>query len=207
MPFYTQDASGTTYAQNKLIQQDASGASYDCGSMYDQDAAGVLREVWRSEQSVTLTNYGIAPRIAWSWGDAGYDTDTLNLANNKGNARVWVYAKLSGWGHVAGDGAYADANVKYGNINQLPRWSVLGDQGQTPVKSIDRLYTDPGTYNLRLEMWRYNSSQGAITVVDQVMCVPLAPIESALGRQISLAEARSLIGYGWGGSKTITLQT
>lgn len=179
------------------------GAFYPLASIYDYDAvAGSHHKVWDASYTVTLTNTGRAAGTIRSWSDSGgiIWRDVIG----KASGRTWVYFDGGGWAY--GD-TYAALVIGSGSSytqNLIGEWNLLsGVSGWVQMKQFDAIVNN--TNDLIFHLRKVNASQGSYGMRKQVMCVPLAPIENAIGRQITVQEAWQWIGYGWSGSKTISI--
>lgn len=181
----------------------ATGAFYPLKNIDDYDAAaGSFNRVWDASYTVTVTNAGRAAGTIRSWSDSGgiIWRDVIG----KVSGRTWVYFDGGGWSYgnaygalVVGSGSSYTQNL----VNEFDLNS--GTTGWVQMRQYDAIVNNTG--DLIFHMRKVSASQGSYGLRSQVMCVPLAPIENAIGRQMTVQEAWKWIGYGWSGSKTITI--
>ncbi|MFV0351436.1 MAG: hypothetical protein ACK5JF_03880 [Oscillospiraceae bacterium] len=162
---------------------------------------GAARNVFKRAVTISVSNAGYAAGTNQkTWSDAASVTEYVAAAPAI-TGRVWLYIYYGGW-------SYGDA---YAKARRGPFESDLTGETNLNGSTAGKF----GTYNNILTIngtaphviiRRAGASQGSGGIYARVMCVKLDAVDAAMGRQITLAECRSIIGYNWTGSKSITIE-
>lgn len=204
------DYDGTSYHEIGKVY-DYNGTTYSqIGKVYDNNGT-TSSLIYSASVTVTLTNYGIASKYLAAWSSLGDASSHMGLwSGSPPSGRFWLYAPYGGWAYAPSTGrASASCGIRVGS-NVLSSIDIMSRGPTWPATAeVNTILNLPsGSY----DQWgglfysRSNSPQGGVHTTAQSMVVPVAPLESALGRQVSVSEVASWFGYGWTGSKTVEIQ-
>lgn len=205
MPLFDVDKANTQAQLGKVYDIDAANTSAQHGKWYDVDAANTQSLLYTAEYTVTVTNYGAASGWKQSWSDSGGITWYTVVGSGIPAGRHWVYFHGGGWAYGNCYNALLYGTSTSSWVALINEWNLLSfpDTGFVRMQSYNNIIS--GQTILYLRGRKIDAQQGGYGLGAQCMFVPLAPIENAIGRQITAAEATAWIGTGWSGSKTITI--
>lgn len=208
MPIWDSLASGATHQIGAIWDFNGSMSS-PIGNVWDFNGS-VYSHIYTSSVTVTLTNYGKAAEGVTVWSDIGATGAEKSLCGGSPpSGRFWVYARYGGWAYDGG-GGQAVCWVRTGTGDIGGNVNLFAGGPSSPTVATMSVITNlpSGSYSQWSAccLYRSNSTQGYAGTYAQSMVVPLAPLENALGRQVSAAEVASWFGVGWTGSKTVTIQ-
>lgn len=199
MPIWDRTVSNVNSQIGKIWDKTVSGAESKIGRAWDYTAGGIASPVFISEVTVSnwATNNG-TPGLKYSWSDnatVAYNLDVGTVPNQ----RCWIRIAYGGW-------SYGGAEMTVRHQGNLVSGPVSLNGGNTNWKT--GVYENIVEWNwasLVLVTGRYGASQGQSGLVENVLIVPTAPVDQALGRQASQQEMYKFFGHNWAGSKTIQI--
>lgn len=202
MPLYDIDAANTQSALGKVYDVDAGGTTAQHGKLYDVDDANTQSLLYTAEHTITVTNNGLAAGWRVSWSDSA--ANTWNTPMGSGTGRVWVYANVGGWAWGETYVSLYQGTTSARLIGEFNIQTYAG--GPSTFRTYNGITSTTYGTTLYMRTRKILADQGGSGNPNAtIMIVPIEPIESALGRTITAAEALAWIGTGWRGSKTITI--
>lgn len=204
MPIYNNTPTANLEVRDVWVS-DGTGVKHQVADVWVNNVT-TNTPVYSAAVTVTLTNRGIGKKVMAAWSDiSAATTDISLLSGGSFSGRFWLYANYGGYAHGVDSTSLANA-ILYVGSTAVSSADLFGSSTPaSPVQAMAEGIYDLSAVSAFIRLARSNASQGNLTANEQVMLVPLAPLESALGRQVSVSELVSWFGRGWSGSKTVTI--